>query len=105
MIGGGGERKTLRLAARHGDIWHGFGDGETVRHKNAVLDDWCVKEGRNPGDIERSTAVPGDLVGTRAPELYDVGTRLITTSSSGPRYDLGPLRELIAWRDQVNATR
>src|SRR3954471_17844016 len=40
LIGGGGERKTLRLVAEHADIWHGFGDPDVVERKVAVLDDW-----------------------------------------------------------------
>ena len=41
LIGGGGERKTLRYTAEYADIWHGFGQAEVIRHKNQVLDDWC----------------------------------------------------------------
>jgi probable F420-dependent oxidoreductase len=37
LIGGGGEKKTLRLVARHADIWHSFGDPETVERKVAIL--------------------------------------------------------------------
>ncbi len=54
LVGGGGERKTLRIVAEHADIWHGFGDADTIAHKHDVLDDWCAKAGRNPGEIERS---------------------------------------------------
>ena len=54
LIGGGGEKKTLRLTAKYADMWHGFGDPETIAHKMAVLNDWCAKEGRDPNDIERS---------------------------------------------------
>ncbi|MBA3233237.1 MAG: LLM class F420-dependent oxidoreductase [Propionibacteriales bacterium] len=102
LIGGGGEKKTLRFVAEHADIWHGFGDGDTIRHKHAVLDEWCNKVGRDPGDIERSAGVPADELADRAPQLYELGTRLFTVSTGGPDYDLGPLRELVAWRDQVN---
>lgn len=103
MIGGGGERKTLRLVARHADIWHSFGDAETFAHKNSVLDDWCAREGRDPADIERSVGVPAGQAESRAPALYDEGVRLVTMSIRGPSFDMGPLRELVQWRDDVNA--
>ncbi len=104
MIGGGGEKKTLRFVAQYADIWHGFGDGEAIAHKHAVLDGWCAKRGRDAGEIERSASIPGIVdVASRAEELYDVGTRLFTISASGPDYDLARLRDLLAWRDAVNA--
>ena len=104
LIGGGGERKTLRHVANHADIWHGFGDADTIAHKHDVLDEWCRKAGRDPGEIERSAGIPRDRVEELAPTLYDVGTRLLTTGIGGPDYDLGPIRELVSWRDQVNAS-
>lgn len=54
LIGGGGERKTLRIVAEQADIWHAFGDAETIAHKHRVLDDWCARVGRDPLSIERS---------------------------------------------------
>jgi probable F420-dependent oxidoreductase len=103
LIGGGGERKTLRLVARHADIWHGFGDVETISRKHAVLDDWCEKIGRDPGEIERSTAVGAGDPETLGVALLEVGTRLFTVSAGGPSYDLGRLRNWVAWRGEVNA--
>src|SRR3954451_3323731 len=44
LIGGGGEKKTLRYTARHADIWHGFGDPETLTRKNGILDERCRTE-------------------------------------------------------------
>src|SRR6266550_2099481 len=42
LIGGGGERKTLRLVAQYADIWNGFGDPEGIRHKIGVLEEHCT---------------------------------------------------------------
>ncbi|MCK6068480.1 LLM class F420-dependent oxidoreductase [Microbacterium sp. dk485] len=114
LIGGGGEKVTLRIAARHADVWHGFGDAGTIAHKHAVLDGWCHQIGRDPADIERSAGVspkPGrfaedvDDYCANAEALFTVGTRLITVGLEAPRWDLGPLRDLVAWRDDRNRSR
>ena len=65
LIGGGGEKKTLKLVAKHANIWHGFGDAETLAHKHAVLDEHCKTIGRDPGEIERSAGV-----GDKSPEEH-----------------------------------
>jgi probable F420-dependent oxidoreductase len=102
LVGGGGERKTLRLTARHADIWHGFGDAATIAHKHEVLDEWCAREGRDPGAIERSAAASGSPA-REGEALHAAGTRLFTISMSGPRYDLARLDDWLAWRDERNA--
>ncbi len=102
MIGGGGEKKTLPLVAQYADIWHGFGDLDTMRRKNAILDGYCADRGRDPREIERSTAVqqsPDEL----GDGLYELGTRFFTTDTDGRTgFDLGLTREWIAWRDEKN---
>ncbi len=112
LVGGGGERKTLRIVAEHADVWHGFGRAGTIAHKHAVLDEWCRRVGRDPGEIERSAGVsprPGRLpedvpdYAAAAEELHGVGTRLFTVGLSGPEHDLGPVRDLVAWRDAHHA--
>ncbi len=60
MVGGGGEKVTLRLTAEHADIWNGFGPPDEFAHKNAVLNDWCATVGRDPGAIERSVLIEVD---------------------------------------------
>jgi alkanesulfonate monooxygenase SsuD/methylene tetrahydromethanopterin reductase-like flavin-dependent oxidoreductase (luciferase family) len=52
MIGGSGEKKTLRTVARHADMWNGMGTLETMRHKTEVLLRHCEAEGRDPSEIE-----------------------------------------------------
>jgi len=103
LVAGGGEQVTLRLAARHADIWHGFGDPETLRHKHSVLDSWCAREGRNPIEIERSTDV-GDRRDdiSYGDELVAVGSTFLTFGIDGPDYDMPWLDEWVQWRDQRN---
>ena len=60
LVGGSGEKVTLRLVARLADAWNTFGPPENFAAKNAVLNDWCEREGRNPADIERTVAVNAD---------------------------------------------
>lgn len=55
MIGGGGEQKTLRIAARWADMWHGFGTPDVVEHKIRVLREHCEEVGRDPAEIMATT--------------------------------------------------
>jgi alkanesulfonate monooxygenase len=57
MIGGGGERKTLRLVARYADACNIF-VGPQAAHKLEVLRDHCEREGRDYETIEKTTSVP-----------------------------------------------
>ena len=54
MIGGGGERKTLRLVAQYADATNVFGGPEQIHHKYEVLREHCEAVGRNFDEIERS---------------------------------------------------
>jgi alkanesulfonate monooxygenase SsuD/methylene tetrahydromethanopterin reductase-like flavin-dependent oxidoreductase (luciferase family) len=99
LIGGGGEKKTLRYVAEHASIWHIIGDLPTVRHKNGVLDSWCAELGRDPAQIERSVKVtePPEQV---ADDLLAAGFTQFTVSQSGPDYDLALLRQWLDWREK-----
>jgi F420-dependent oxidoreductase-like protein len=55
MVGGGGERKTLRLVAQYADACNVFGSPEGIARKYAILDAHCAAVGRDPAEIERST--------------------------------------------------
>jgi alkanesulfonate monooxygenase SsuD/methylene tetrahydromethanopterin reductase-like flavin-dependent oxidoreductase (luciferase family) len=54
MIGGGGERKTLRIVAQYADIWNVFGMPDTLAHKDSILRAHCAEVGRDPAQIERT---------------------------------------------------
>lgn len=102
LIGGGGEKKTLRLVAKHADIWHGFTNAETYPGKAAVLDGHCADVGRDPAAVARSSGVEGrdpETLMANAEALARLGATLMTIGCDGPDYDLGPAEALIRWRD------
>ena len=57
LIGGGGEKVTLRLVAEHAQMWNALGSPDESAHKSKVLDEWCRKIGRDPKEIERTANV------------------------------------------------
>jgi F420-dependent oxidoreductase-like protein len=54
LIGGGGEKRTLRLVAQYGDACNLFGDPDAVRHKLDVLEQHCADVGRDPAEITKT---------------------------------------------------
>ena len=57
MIGGGGEKVTLRIAARHADHWNTWGGPDILAHKGKILDEHCRAIGRDPKSIHRSAVM------------------------------------------------
>jgi F420-dependent oxidoreductase-like protein len=87
MIGGGGERKTLRLVARYADASNVFGGPEMIAHKYAVIRQHCADIGRNPDEIERTNLQTIDLgrdsparIVERFGELADAGAQHVIVS-------------------------
>ncbi len=57
-VGGQGERRLLRIVARHADGWNvPFLAPEVFTQRAATLDDWCAKEGRDPRAVTRTINV------------------------------------------------
>jgi probable F420-dependent oxidoreductase len=78
LIGGEGEKVTLRLAAEYADEWSGFGPVEQYARKSSVLDEWCARVGRDPKEIERSVLLMKEGDVERAAEFVALGaTHLI----------------------------
>ena len=95
LIGGGGEKVTLRIVAEHADIWNGFGPAEEIGRKNAVLNRWCERVGRDPASIERSVLVnqPGDI--DRISEFAAAGAQHLIVPARAP-FDLAELKVVLA---------
>lgn len=102
LIGGGGEKKTLRMVAQHAHIWHAFGDLATMQHKSSVLDAHCADLGRDPGTIERSTQLGATTTVEQADALVAAGFSLFTISSTGPDHDLSHVGQWLQWRNERN---
>ncbi|HEY0217948.1 MAG TPA: LLM class F420-dependent oxidoreductase [Cellulomonas sp.] len=99
LIGGGGERKTLRVVAEHADVWHSFGDLDTLTRKSAILDEHGEAVGRDTASlIERSVGVSAPPSEVAQP-LVDAGVTLFTVGTGGPDYDLSLVEQWVAWRD------
>lgn len=94
LIGGGGERVTLRLVAQYADAWNAFGPPASYAHKSSVLDDWCTKLERNPREIERTVALQPDEVGDWE-EYLAAGAQHLIVMTPAP-YDLAPVEKLLA---------
>jgi F420-dependent oxidoreductase-like protein len=58
LIGGGGEKVTLKIAAKHADHWNTWGGPRILGAKNAILDQHCATVGRDPKKILRSAVMP-----------------------------------------------
>ncbi len=98
LIGGAGEKKTLRLVAQHADIWHSFVSPADLPRKIGILEEHCEAVGRDVGEIELSSEQRvKDLV--VADELRELGVTLFTLGLSGPDFNLDLARDWLAWRD------
>jgi len=58
MIGGGGEKVTLGIVARHADHWNVWGGPDALRRKGRILDEKCAEIGRDPKSIVHSANMP-----------------------------------------------
>ncbi len=110
LVGGGGERKTLRTVARYADIWNwvALEDLDVMRHKHAVLEQRCEEVGRDHTEIERSAFLSPVIRDTEAEAL-----RFFRTQMEANRLDESVLDDddiyvttpqrmaelMVAWRD------
>jgi alkanesulfonate monooxygenase SsuD/methylene tetrahydromethanopterin reductase-like flavin-dependent oxidoreductase (luciferase family) len=88
MIGGGGERETLRIVARSADLWNGFGSVEVIAHKLAVLRGYCTELGREVREILPTVAF--GVVIRDDPAALQARLQEIETVNHGDGVWLGP---------------
>lgn len=98
LIGGGGEKKTLRITAQYADMWHGFGDAETLAHKMQVLNQWCNEIGRDPNEIERSAGTNAEDSDETRDALVKAGVTHLILGMGAP-WNFAAVEKLVRWRD------
>ncbi len=91
MIGGRGEKVTLRLVAEHADLYNTFGPPEHFRQKLDVLEEWCAKVGRNPAEIEKTVCVGVDEI-DKLGDYAAIGADHVIVMLGGP-FDLKALEK------------
>lgn len=105
VVGGGGEKRMLRVVAEHADIWHTFAEGEDFARKSAALDRHCQEVGRDPGAIERAVLVHGDPGRIGDPLLALGATMFVVPLRARPEPSLATVIEWLRWRDDRNRRR
>jgi probable F420-dependent oxidoreductase len=103
LIGGKGEQKTLRIVAKHADIWHSFVPAEGLAHKISVIEDWAAKDG---GDVSQ-LVVSNELKNrdeSDADALFDAGVRLYTVGWAPGTPDYDVVARWLRWRDAKNGS-
>ncbi len=112
MIGGGGEKKTLRMVAEHAEIWHSFSDAPTLERKLGILADHGAAVGRDTSEVEVSVEIgrrpmaerrSGSRETDEVDRLRELGASLFTVGLRSADEDLSPVRDWLAWRDSLNA--
>ena len=97
LIGGGGEKVTLRLVAEHADEWNWVSDApdahEVFAHKNRVLDQHCEDVGRDPSEIAR-TMLLGETALDHVDEFVEAGADHLILMSGAP-FDMEPVQRLL----------
>jgi F420-dependent oxidoreductase-like protein len=73
VVGGGGEKRTLRVVAKHADEWNGEASPSLMAHKIAVLHEHCRAVGRDPDEIEIGVLLRTEL---DAEQTYQSWVRL-----------------------------
>ena len=106
MIGGNGERRTLRTLARHGDICNVRGTPEEVAHKIGVIHRHCEAAGRDPSEIVLTTVMRPALVTEQAKidrlrEIHGEGM----SDAQRERLPIGPAEHLVNLFKEYEAGR
>jgi len=91
VVGGGGEKVTLRLVARYADANNVGGGVENVRRKERILLEHCEREGRDPSEIERTTGIGTVIIRDSRDEAQRVFEAMFERNGSARRWTDQPV--------------
>ena len=84
VIGGSGEKRTLRIVAETADIWNADGGSpEELARRNGILDEHCQAVGRDPAAIERTVGLPPVLIRETRDEAVDALAEILEPHATG----------------------
>jgi alkanesulfonate monooxygenase SsuD/methylene tetrahydromethanopterin reductase-like flavin-dependent oxidoreductase (luciferase family) len=83
LIGGSGEKRTLRIVARDADIWNGEGDPATYARRNQILDEHCAVVGRDPSEIRRTVGIPPVCIRASRDAAVEALAAILTRQGGG----------------------
>jgi probable F420-dependent oxidoreductase len=102
LIGGDGERMTLKIVAQFADMWNSGAKPNDYKHKCDVLNAWCDQVGRQPSAVERTLNIYGQPVMAIYDDYVAAGAQHIILNVGAP-WDLKPVEQLVQWRNARQA--
>ncbi len=108
LVGGVGPRKTMRILAEHGDVWHAMfpPHPDALATPITALEKWCAEIGRDPHEIEWGLGMEPDdrarVLEEHADTFYELGFTQFTIGATGPTYSFDAVADWLAWRDDKN---
>ena len=99
LIGGGGEKVTLRLVAKYASMWNIIDEPGDVRRKNDILNNYCQEIGRDPAEIERTVVLQENNPLEKLQAYLDAGMTHFILGTGEP-WNFTGLEKLLAWKDK-----
>jgi probable F420-dependent oxidoreductase len=98
LIGGGGEKVTLRLVAKYASMWNIIAEPADVKRKNNLLNQYCQEAGRDPAEIERTVVLLGADPMQWLNEYVEAGMTHLILGMNEP-WNYAGVEKLLAWKD------
>jgi len=101
LIGGAGEKKTLRMVAQYADLWNVLGSPADFAHKNQVLDEWCDRLSRDPKQVERTVLITDLKLVDSLDDYVEAGATHMILGLSEP-WNFNAVEKALTWKQKTN---